>query len=300
MKKSMMVLCAVLLIFGFTGTDAQALIISDEPPIADFSANPKKGPAPLTVNFTDKSTWSKGWDWDFGDGSTSNMENPSHTYTDPGVYTVSLTAHNNFGSDKKKKKNYIEVAYVPGKYFYDVPPGYWAEEFINKIYEAGITSGCSQNPPMYCPEDPVARAEMAVFLERGINGGDYDPPGATGIFDDCPVGYWAADWVEQFYADGITSGCSTNPPMYCPDDLVTRAQMAVFLLRSMNGEDYIPPSAEGIFEDVSVNHWAADWIEALSDEGISGGCSTDPPLYCPDDVVNRAQMAVFIVRAFGL
>ena len=187
-----------------------------------------------------------------------------------------------------------------GSPFDDVPLGYWAEEFINKIYEAGITSGCSQNPPMYCPEDAVTRAQMAVFLERGINGSDHDPPGATGIFDDCPVSHWAADWVEQFYNDGITSGCSTNPLMYCPDDLVTRAQMAVFLLRSMNGKDYTPPSAEGIFDDVPVTHWASDWIEQLYDEGITGGCSTNPPLYCPDDVVNRAQMAVFIVRAFDL
>jgi len=184
--------------------------------------------------------------------------------------------------------------------FADVPPGYWAEEFINKIYENGITSGCSKDPLMYCPEDTVTRAQMAVFLERGINDSDYSPPGATGVFDDCPVSHWAADWVEQFYADGITSGCSTNPMMYCPDDLVTRAQMAVFLLRSMYGNGYTPPSAAGIFDDVPVTHWAADWIEALHDEGITGGCSTNPPLYCPDDVVNRAQMAVFIVRAFDL
>ena len=184
--------------------------------------------------------------------------------------------------------------------FKDLPPGYWAEDAIYKIYENGITSGCSQNPPMYCPEDAVTRAQMAVFLERGINGSDYDPPGATGIFDDCPVSHWAADWVEQFYNDGITSGCSANPLMYCPDDLVTRAQMAVFLLRSMYGNGYTPPSAEGIFDDVPVTHWASDWIEQLYDEGITGGCSTNPPLYCPDDVVNRAQMAVFIVRAFDL
>jgi hypothetical protein len=184
--------------------------------------------------------------------------------------------------------------------FKDVPPDYWAEEFINKIYENGITSGCSQDPLMYCPEDAVTRSQMAVFLERGINGSDYSPPGATGVFDDCPVSHWAADWIEQFYADGITSGCSTNPLMYCPDDLVTRAQMAVFLLRSMYGNGYTPPSAEGIFDDVPVTHWAADWIEQLYDEGITGGCSTNPPLYCPDDLVTRAEMAVFIVRTFDL
>jgi hypothetical protein len=168
------------------------------------------------------------------------------------------------------------------------------------VYEAGITSGCSENPLLYCPEDPVTRAEMAVFLERGRNGSDYDPPAATGIFNDVPVGFWAADWVEQFYADGITGGCSTDPPLYCPDDLVSRAEMAIFLLRSKYGKDYKPPSAAGIFDDVPVSYWAANWIEALYDEGITGGCSTDPPLYCPDDLVTRAVMAVWMVRAFEL
>jgi hypothetical protein len=74
--------------------------------------------------------------------------------------------------------------------------------------------------------------------------------------------------------------------------------MAVFLLRSMYGSGYTPPSAAGIFDDVPVTHWAADWIEQLYDEGITSGCSTNPPMYCPDEIVNRAQMAVFIVRTF--
>ena len=233
------------------------------------------------------------------DGSTSySYQYVGNLFEEHEKLRIRITARD---QDDGQIVNWSHVSYEHSVYgAKDVPSDYWAEEFINKIYENGITSGCSQDPLMYCPDETVTRAQMAVFLERGINGRDYDPPGATGVFDDCPVSHWAADWVEQFYNDGITSGCSTNPLMYCPDNLVTRAQMAVFLLRSMYGNGYTPPSAAGIFDDVPVTHWAADWIEKFYDEGITGGCSTNPPLYCPDEIVNRAQMAVFIVRAFDL
>jgi hypothetical protein len=184
--------------------------------------------------------------------------------------------------------------------FADVPLGYWAEDAIITIYNAGITTGCSQDPLLYCPQREVNRAQMAVFLERGINGGSFTPPPATGIFDDVPVTFWAADWIEQLYNDGITTGCAQNPLRYCPDRIVNRAQMAVFLLRSKRGSNYTPPPATGIFADVPVTFWAADWIEQLYREGITTGCGTNPLRYCPDRAVRRDAMAVFLVRTFGL
>jgi Concanavalin A-like lectin/glucanases superfamily len=184
--------------------------------------------------------------------------------------------------------------------FIDVPPGYWAEAAIYKIYNAGITTGCSTNPLMYCPEGTVTRTQMAVFLGRAIHGSSFTPPTATGIFSDVPVSYWAADWIEQFYNDGITSGCGTSPLRYCPGNNVTRAQMAIFLLRSKHGSSYTPPAASGIFSDVPITYWAADWIEQLYNEGITTGCATGPLRYCPENSVTRAQMAVFMMRTFGL
>ncbi|MGA2934840.1 MAG: DUF2341 domain-containing protein, partial [Methanomicrobiales archaeon] len=62
------------------------------PPVAAFSASPISGKAPLTVTFTDQSTNTPtSWSWDFGDGATSNLQNPVHTYTAAGTYTVKLT-----------------------------------------------------------------------------------------------------------------------------------------------------------------------------------------------------------------
>ena len=182
--------------------------------------------------------------------------------------------------------------------FGDVPTTYWAYSFIERLYSAGITGGCSLSPLMYCPEVDVNRAQMAVFLLRGEHGSTYVPPDVgTGTgFTDVPTAYWAAAWIKQLAAEDITSGC--GPSLYCPETSVTRDQMAVFLLRAEHGASYTPPPATGVFTDVPTTHWAAAWIEQLAAEGITGGCGVDT--YCPSTPVTRAQMAVFLVRAFNL
>ncbi len=186
----------------------------------------------------------------------------------------------------------------PGGSFDDVAEGYWAREHIEKIFAAGITKGCAEN--LFCPEELVTRAQMAAFLERGLRGGDYVPPEASGIFDDVSTSHWASDWIEQLHRDGITAGCRTAPLSYCPESAVTRAQMAIFLMRTLKGPGFVPPPAEGLFSDVSLDHYAAAWIEALYREGITTGCGTAPLAFCPESPVTRAQMAVFLARTFDL
>jgi hypothetical protein len=190
---------------------------------------------------------------------------------------------------------------APPTTFADVPPTYWASSWITRLYNAGITSGCSTNPLSYCPDDSVTRDQMAIFLERGMHGSTYTPPAGTGmVFVDVPLSYWAVNWIEKLYTDGITGGCLTSPLSYCPANPVTRAQMAIFLLRAKHGASYGPPAAAGIFADVPTSHWAASWIEQLYAEGITGGCSLSPLSYCPEDSVTRAQMAKFLVITFNL
>jgi hypothetical protein len=180
--------------------------------------------------------------------------------------------------------------------FADVPAGYWAGQFIERLYQAGITGGCGNGN--YCPASPVTRAQMAVFLLRAEHGSSYAPPSASGnVYGDVPAGYWAAAWIEQLAAEGITGGCGSGK--YCPDNTVTREQMAVFLLRAKYGSGYLPPAASGtVFVDVLASHWAGSWIEQLVSEGITAGCSTG--LYCPIQAVTRDQMAVFLIRTFAL
>jgi len=182
--------------------------------------------------------------------------------------------------------------------FTDTPLAYWASSYIERLYNAGITGGCSITPLNYCPDNTVTRAQMAIFLLKGMHGVSYTPPalgGSTG-FTDVATNYWAAAWIKQLAAEGITSGCGSGN--YCPDATVTRAQMAVFLLKAKHGSSYAPPVATGVFTDVPVGYWADKWIERLAVEGITGGCGVG--VYCPDNEVTRAQMAVFLVKAFGL
>jgi len=116
------------------------------------------------------------------------------------------------------------------------------------------------------------------------------------IFADVGTNYWARTYIERLYAAGITGGCGTSPLSYCPTAPVTRAQMAIFLLRAEHGSSYVPPAASGmVFQDVPANYWAAAWIEQLSAEGVTGGCGSGR--YCPEGIVSRDQMAVFLLRA---
>jgi hypothetical protein len=130
------------------------------------------------------------------------------------------------------------AAYTPppgtGAVFADVPISYWAVNWIEKFYADGITTGCLTSPLSYCPDNPVTRAQMAVFLLRARHGSAYIPPAVSGStgFNDVSTSYWAAAWIKQLAAESITTGCGGGN--YCPEDSVTRAQMAVFLVRTFN------------------------------------------------------------------
>ncbi|MBI3175430.1 MAG: S-layer homology domain-containing protein [Chloroflexi bacterium] len=184
--------------------------------------------------------------------------------------------------------------------FSDVSGGHWAWRYVEGLFKAKVTGGCSTSPMAYCPGTTVTRDQMAVFLLRAEHGSGYNPPPATGVFADVPTNFWAAAWIEQLAAEGITGGCSVTPKLYCPSTPVTRDQMAVFLLRvkHIGTPGYTPPDPTGVFNDVPVDYWAARWIEQLAAEGITGGCGNDN--FCPAFAVSRDQMAVFLVRTASL
>ena len=104
--------------------------------------------------------------------------------------------------------------------------------------------------------------------------------------------------VETIIRDGITAGCGGGN--YCPASPVTRAQMAVFLLKTKEGSGYAPPPAVGIFGDVPASDNFAPWIEEIYNRQITGGCQASPLLYCPSNPNTRGQMAVFLVKTFSL
>src|SRR5262249_55599153 len=135
-----------------------------------------------------------------------------------------------------------------GLSFSDVSPASGFYYFVEDIFHNGITGGCGVG--IFCPGDPVTRAQMSVFLLKSKHGASYAPPPCAGVFGDVTCPSLFADWIEELYAEGITGGCSASPLLYCPNDTVTRQQMSAFLLKSRNGSGYAPPACQGIFGDV--------------------------------------------------
>jgi len=116
--------------------------------------------------------------------------------------------------------------------FSDVPFNGFANSFIERLFNAGVTGGCGNGN--YCPDAFVTRAQMAIFLLKAKNGSSFTPP-AVGVstgFADVATNAFAAAFIKQLVADGITSGCGNGN--YCPDSDVTRAQMAIFLVKAFN------------------------------------------------------------------
>lgn len=192
--------------------------------------------------------------------------------------------------------------------FVDVQLSHWAYDYIESMYQLGIMdplaikNSCTSTTIYFCPDSYVTRAQMAYFLERGLRGSNY-PFGAPAgnVFTDVPASYWNAAVIEKLYADGVTGGCNPYVMQYCPDSSVTRAQMAVFLLKVEHGIYYQPPpvGANTGFSDVPIDHWAAAWIKQLASEGITGGCNPYAAQYCPENYTKRSEMAVFLRRTFA-
>jgi uncharacterized repeat protein (TIGR03803 family) len=178
--------------------------------------------------------------------------------------------------------------------FLDVPQSDPFHDFVEQIVRHGITSGCGGGN--YCGGDSVTRAQMAVFLLKAKHGPNYVPPPCASLFPDVACPSLFADWVEQLAAESITAGCTGGN--YCPGNAVTRAQMAVFLLKTEHGSSYVPPACTGTFEDVTCPSLFADWIERLAAENVTGGCGGGN--YCPTNPNTRGQMAVFLAKTFGL
>jgi streptogramin lyase len=183
-----------------------------------------------------------------------------------------------------------------GDSFADVPATNADYVYVEDLFHNGITGGCSGGN--YCPTASVSRAQMAVFLMKSKLGALETPPPATGtVFNDVPSSNPFAPFIEQLAGFEISGGCGGGD--YCPDNPVTRAQMAVFLLKAEHGSAYAPPPCTGIFSDVECSPtpaFAVNWIEQLSREGITSGCGSGN--YCPGAPNTRGQMAVFLVKTF--
>ena len=163
---------------------------------------------------------------------------------------------------------------------------------IEALAELGVLEGTDCAPGEFCPSKALERWVMAVWLVRVLDGENPDP--SANRFTDVDGDEWWAPYVERLAVLGVTAGCDTSPLRYCPNESVTRAQMATFLARAFDLE----PSSPFGFVDIEGNTHAAS-IDALAGAGVTAGCTTGPVRYCPQASVTRAQMATFLTRAIA-
>jgi len=187
--------------------------------------------------------------------------------------------------------------------FIDIASGFPTEDYINALFNNGITTGWTkddlntpQNEARFCPEELTTREQMAAFIIRAVEG---EPPSNycdSGLpFPDVTSNMWSCRYIKRLKELGITTGYGDG--RYGPLDTVTREQMAAFIVRAKEGEppdDYcgsIPP-----FTDVSPESWACKYIKRLKELGITTGYGDGT--FGPLDILTRAQMAAFLARAF--
>jgi hypothetical protein len=164
---------------------------------------------------------------------------------------------------------------------------------IRWLAAQGITKGCTSDGTTFCPSDPVSRDQMASFLVRAMQ---YEDPDEGDLFWDDDGSTHEAS-IDRLVTAGVTEGCdAVDLGRFCPDDPVTREQMASFLVRALG---YAEDGGGDLFvDDDGSTHEKS--IDLLATAGVTAGCS--PPnndRFCPTDPVTRGQMASFLFRALG-
>jgi PKD repeat protein len=178
------------------------------PPKAQFTSDKTTGTEPLNIQFTDKSVGNiSSYSWNFGDGTTSSLQNPSHTYVLSGSYSVSLTATGPYGSHTENKSNYITVN--PGKPVAQFLPDYASGDkpmtvyFINKstgtitdyLWEFGDGKTSTEQNPIHVYDS--AGYFMVSLTVTGPGGSDNETKfGCIAVMEPKPVANFTASPVQ--------------------------------------------------------------------------------------------------------
>jgi hypothetical protein len=213
------------------------------------------------------------------DGDEANFQ---FTPTEGGAYIISAIVGDTQGQNPAVFINFTALG--------DIGTSVFVDDII-WLAEEGITRGC--NPPAndeFCPEKTVTRGQMAAFLVRFLDLTDIDP---TISFTDTVGNIFEQDILKLATA-GITRGCNDDGTQFCPDNGVTRGQMAAFLVRAFG---LIDNGGGDLFDDDDASIFEND-IDKLATAGITRGCNPpDNTNFCPDRTVTRGQMAAFLRRA---
>jgi hypothetical protein len=151
-------------------------------------------------------------------------------------------------------------------------------------------------PASLAPANP---SKEYIYAGSRLLASEEPPPACAVIFNDVPASHPYFQEICIIARRNITAGCSVNPPLYCPDGIVTREQMAVFIEKAL-GVFNPPTPPNQRFVDVGPERPSYPFIDDFAQRGITAGCSVSPPMYCPDQNISHDQMAVFMEKAVGL
>ena len=165
------------------------------------------------------------------------------------------------------------------------------------FFHNGVMDGCASG--WFCPFWSVPREEMALFVLKAAQPAFVPPACVAGAerFVDVPASSPYCRWIEELARRGVVGGCGGGN--YCPQRVVSREALAVYLLVTREGTGYAPPACgTPLFVDVPAASAFCRWIEELARRGIVTGCGNGR--YCPGSGVTREQMSVFLAVTFGL
>jgi hypothetical protein len=182
-----------------------------------------------------------------------------------------------------------------GASFSDVSTTSGFYRFIETMLHHSVTGGCAAG--LYCPANTTTRREMAVFVLAAKEGPGYAPPACvTPPFNDVPITSGFCPFIAELSRRGVVGGCGDGN--YCPASPVTRQEMAIFALATLD-PTFVPPACTvPPFLDVPITSGFCPYIAELSRRGVVGGCGGGN--YCPAGLVTRQEMAVFIAGTFSL
>ena len=179
----------------------------------------------------------------------------------------------------------------------DVPRTSSYYRFAETLLHEGVTAGCASG--VYCAGSPTTREQMAAFVLLGREGAGYAPRAllAAQRVRGRPRRRASSATSSRSWRAAVSSPDAARG-LYCPTSAVTREEMSVFVLRTLDSSLNPPACTTPVFTDVPASSPYCRWIEELARRGVVTGCGGGN--YCPTAPVTREQMAVFVCVTFGL
>ena len=158
-----------------------------------------------------------------------------------------------------------DPAVVSASRFADVDTAHWWARYVERLADLGVTAGCDTEPLRFCPHETVTRARMASFLVRAFK----LPPASPAGFVDVAGGAHASN-IDALATSGITAGCKTTPLSYCPGRYTTRAQMATFLTRAGDRNQFpTTVKCDGVYIDEITVVWRSEAIDGFTEISVN-------------------------------